>query len=355
MEDNKELEAIVQRMIDAGEPEENIAKVIQEFNRKSAETVKTTPVAKDATAGEEIASDTESQSEIISLDTYEKYQSDPEKYTQELRDMRRDTDMVSYALRSRERKENPELYNNKGEKLKKEKEVVDEILMDKSLPREYNELNEDQLSIIENKAKSILSNPSNSEIKIKSIEIFNKAQKGIKSLEEETGARRFLEGLDKGAAYLGEAIASIPETLIDIVGLPLKGLVEIGVLPENTATTSEELKEGLGITNPVLDFFIAEEEKSTRQLDIYDKKRFKTTSPTENFANGDYYDGFVTMGNAIGESAGVSIAFTSPAQPPTRSSAATSSRRATPAPTRPSRERGGSGGGRASRPSRTCP
>ena len=58
MEDNKELEAIVQRMIDAGEPEENIAKVIQEFDRKSVETVKTTPVAKDATAGEEIASDT---------------------------------------------------------------------------------------------------------------------------------------------------------------------------------------------------------------------------------------------------------------------------------------------------------
>ena len=115
--------------------------------------------------------------------------------------------------------------------------------------------------------------------------------------------------MDKGAAYLGEAIASIPETAIDIIGLPLKGLVELGVLPENTATTASELKEGLGITNPVLDFFIAEQEKSTRQLDIYDKKRFKTTSPTENFSNGDYYDGFVTMGNAIGESSAVSIAF----------------------------------------------
>ena len=41
-----------------------ITEVAQE---KPIEEVKTTPVAKDATAGEEIASDTESQSEIISL------------------------------------------------------------------------------------------------------------------------------------------------------------------------------------------------------------------------------------------------------------------------------------------------
>mgnify|MGYP003142903241 CR=1 FL=1 len=46
-----------------------------------------------------------------------------------------------------------------------------------------------------------------------------------------------------------------------------------------------------------------------RSIDIYDKKRFETTSPSENFAKGNYYDGFVTMGNAIGESAGVGIAF----------------------------------------------
>jgi hypothetical protein len=194
-------------------------------------------------------------------------------------------------------------------KLRKEKDVVYEIFMDKSLPRKYNELDEVQLNFLDQQAESVLVAPSTAEIKLKSIDLFNKAQKGIKNIEDETGTARFLEGLDKGAAYLGEAIASIPETLIDIAGLPLKGLVELGVLPENTATTSEELKKGLGVENPILDYFVAEQEKSTRQLDIYDKKRFKTTSPTDNFSNGDYYDGFVTMGNAIGESAGVSIAF----------------------------------------------
>ena len=61
-----ELEKIVQRMIEAGESEENIAKVIQEFNTsvepEEAEPVKTTPVEPDATAGEEKASDMESTS-----------------------------------------------------------------------------------------------------------------------------------------------------------------------------------------------------------------------------------------------------------------------------------------------------
>jgi len=67
-----ELEKIVQRMIEAGESEENIAKVIQEFNTsvepEEAEPVKTTPVEPDATAGEEKASDMESASEDGSLE-----------------------------------------------------------------------------------------------------------------------------------------------------------------------------------------------------------------------------------------------------------------------------------------------
>ena len=67
-----ELEKIVQRMIEAGESEENIAKVIQEFNTsvepEETEPVKTTPVEPDATAGEEKASDMESASEDGSLE-----------------------------------------------------------------------------------------------------------------------------------------------------------------------------------------------------------------------------------------------------------------------------------------------
>ena len=249
---------------------------------EDTEPVKTTPVVPDAVAGEEIASNTVLPLEDGSSDLLEK--------NKELQDY--------INTLSKDQK-----------KIRKEEDVVYEIYNEPTLPKSYEDLNENQLNYIENQAKSILIAPSSSEIKLKSVEIFNKAQKKIKNIEETSGGLRFLEGMDKGAAYLGEAIASIPETAIDIIGLPLKGLVELGVLPENTATTASELKEGLGITNPVLDFFIAEQEKSTRQLDIYDKKRFKTTSPTENFSNGDYYDGFVTMGNAIGESSAVSIAF----------------------------------------------
>ena len=249
---------------------------------EDTEPVKKTPVVPDAVAGEEIASNTVLPLEDGSSDLLEK--------NKELQDY--------INTLSKDQK-----------KLRKEEDVVYEIYNEPTLPKSYEDLNENQLNYIENQAKSILIAPSSSEIKLKSVEIFNKAQKKIKNIEETSGGLRFLEGMDKGAAYLGEAIASIPETAIDIIGLPLKGLVELGVLPKNTATTASELKEGLSITNPVLDFFIAEQEKSTRQLDIYDKKRFKTTSPTENFSNGDYYDGFVTMGNAIGESSAVSIAF----------------------------------------------
>ena len=280
----------------------------QEFKQLN-ESAKTTPVVPDAVAGEEIASDMESTSEdgSLGLDKINKINQNFSKETNsgvtssnKPLDVDQASDLTSYV----------DILAEDKQKLRKEKDVVYEIFMDESLPRKYNELDEVQLNFLDQQAKSVLIAPSPAEIKLKSVDLFNKAQKGIKNIEEnETGFSRFIEGVDKGAAYLGEAIASIPETVIDVVGLPLKGLVELGVLDENTATTSKELKESLGISNPILDFFIAEQEKSTRQLDVYDKKRFKTTSPTENFQNGDYYDGFVTMGNAIGESAGVSISF----------------------------------------------
>ena len=56
---------------------------------------------------------TGSDSEAPSLDTYEKYKSDPDKYFKELKDMRRDYDTVSYAIRSDNRQK--ELKNRKVE------------------------------------------------------------------------------------------------------------------------------------------------------------------------------------------------------------------------------------------------
>ena len=307
-----ELKQLVDQLTDQGLPTEEIQAQVdlrkQEF-KKLNESAKTTPVETDATAGEGIASDMELASEdgSLGLDKINKINQNFNKDTDsgvtsgdKPLDVDQASDLTSYV----------DILAEDKKKLRKEKDVVYEIFMDESLPRKYNELDEVQLNFLDQQAKSVLVAPTPAEIKLKSVDLFNKAQKGIKNIEEnETGFSRFIEGVDKGAAYLGEAIASIPETVIDVVGLPLKGLVELGVLDENTATTSKELKESLGISNPILDFFIAEQEKSTRQLDIYDKKRFKTTSPTENFQNGDYYDGFVTMGNAIGESAGVSISF----------------------------------------------
>jgi hypothetical protein len=67
----EKLESIVQRMIDAGEPEENIKAVIQEYSAG-----KQNPTAPDAVVEEDTASDTESSSDPGSLDL----QIDPNKF-----------------------------------------------------------------------------------------------------------------------------------------------------------------------------------------------------------------------------------------------------------------------------------
>jgi hypothetical protein len=67
-----ELEQIVQRMIDAGESEETIALVIEEYNSDSkTEEGKTTPTDQDMSVDATEVSDTESPSEDGSLELEE--------------------------------------------------------------------------------------------------------------------------------------------------------------------------------------------------------------------------------------------------------------------------------------------
>jgi len=141
----EELEKIVQRMIDAGESEENIAKVIREYNKsnqiKDSEPVKKTPVETDATAGEEIASDTELTSEDGSLGLSVKNKEKLESYIDELAQPKR-----------------------------KEDEVLKEITYS-DLPRSYNELNENQIASLQEQAASVLIAPTQAEINLKAIEL----------------------------------------------------------------------------------------------------------------------------------------------------------------------------------------
>ena len=62
-----DLETIVQRMIDAGEPEENIKLVIEELTGKLND-----PVQETASVGSENLSSTDSKSESISLESQQK-------------------------------------------------------------------------------------------------------------------------------------------------------------------------------------------------------------------------------------------------------------------------------------------
>ena len=267
--------------------------------------VKGTPVETDATAGEEIAFDTESPSEVGSLESKDNKKPVKEKFRPRF-------------------SKTGEILNKPGQEYFKkdprEKEIIKEIYESEQLPNNYSELNEEQLLYLQDQAKSVLKDPSIPQINMKAVELFEKGKKSLKYAAEEMGGiGRLIEGADMNAAYALEAFSSIPETIFDIVGqLTVEPLKKLGILSENTASTADELKEGLGLKkifggsgNPVLDYFIDEQEKSTRQLDIYDKERFKDSSlsPTENFSNGDYYDGFVTLGNAIAGSAPISISF----------------------------------------------
>ena len=170
-------------------------------------------------------------------------------------------------------------------------------------------LDENQIASLQEQAASVLIAPTQAEINLKAIELFDKAEVKKQKIEGVSGFERFATGTLKGFNYLGEAIASIPETLYDVAALPQNLGVKLGILPENWEASSEKFKKDWSINNPLLDAFIKEQENQQEQIDIYDKKRFETTSPSENFSKGNYYDGFVTMGNAIGESAGVSLAF----------------------------------------------
>ena len=60
-----ELELIVQRMIDAGEPENNIAAVIKEYNSTAGKTTPTTPGA----VVEETVAPVKEDMELTSVDT----------------------------------------------------------------------------------------------------------------------------------------------------------------------------------------------------------------------------------------------------------------------------------------------
>jgi hypothetical protein len=195
------------------------------------------------------------------------------------------------------------------EKIEIEKNIIKEISTNVELPNDYSELEESQKNLLMEQVASTLDNPSPSELDLKTSELFYKAQETKTELEDMSYGRNLLKRFNKGLAYVGENIALVPSTIYDVFAIPQNLLVEAGILPESGRASSEKFSKDYDLENPILEYFVDEQEAIGDKLTVYDEANYESTSPTENFSNGNYVDGFATLGNAIAESAPVSTMF----------------------------------------------
>jgi hypothetical protein len=126
---------------------------------------------------------------------------------------------------------------------------------------------------------------------------------------EDQGFLEKLFGVDlrKGSAFLGESMASIPETIYDIFALPqniLSDLFDIG-----DGASSQKFKKQIGVENTIADYYIKEQDRLGEIQDIYNDANYESTSIYENFQKGNAADGFKLLASGIAESAPISLSI----------------------------------------------
>jgi hypothetical protein len=138
------------------------------------------------------------------------------------------------------------------------------------------------------------------------------AQKEAEKLVAEMGYLGRLEsGLRRGSVSAGEIMADVPSSIYGLASLPQNLLVKIGILPKSFEASADKFaKEELGdLSNPILNYYIAEGEKLDAINKTYDKVNYKTQGIANSFAKGNYLEGFKQMGTGLAESAPVSISM----------------------------------------------
>lgn len=183
---------------------------------------------------------------------------------------------------------------------------------------EYDKLEPEEKLYIDNKSADILQKAygedteydlSPSEIELKSREILSKAKQTKKTIEEESYGSKLLNvDLLKGLNYLGEAFASVPETIYTIGAIPQNIYAAISG-DKNWEASPEKFKKTFGVENPIMDKFITEQERLGKAQTIYNNANYDSTSITENISDGNYVDAFKLMGSGLAESAPISIAM----------------------------------------------
>ena len=139
--------------------------------------------------------------------------------------------------------------------------------------------------------------------------LYNKQdEKEAEKLAAEMGyIGRLQNALQSGSVSLGEMIASVPATIYDVAALPQNLIAEY--TGADIETSAAKFSEDLGLSNPILDYYIDEGEKLEAINQAYDKANYKVQGVAANFSKGNFIDGFKQMGTGLAESAPVSISM----------------------------------------------
>ena len=137
--------------------------------------------------------------------------------------------------------------------------------------------------------------------------------------KEKTGYLKTLyDNLALGASYANEAVASLPETVINLFAIPQNFIAE--KTGWNIGTNADKIKKQLGISNPLLDYIQESQKVLKGEVSKGVAERYDDPGIVSNFQKGNYKEGFELLGAGIAQSVPVSIgmmlggAYTAPAK-----------------------------------------
>lgn len=274
-----ELEEIVQKMIDAGESEDNIANVIKNYSTVKAEEVN--PKKPKAEVSGELASPSAKLDSswglprtLSPMESSIKQEVEPTP-TQRLEKMS-DRGLSARDRASRELRKQYEIEGVKNYKITPEQ--------------------------VDQKAVQLVDEDRHKKI-AKDIDNINKT----KSTKEQRGYfSNLIDNVALSSTELGVIFAAIPESLYDIASIPQNVFSKLTGI--DVTASSTKFKENTGISNPILDTYIEESKKVRENIAEFDKK-YESTSVYENIKGGNYGDAFELLGSSIAQSSATSIAM----------------------------------------------
>jgi len=146
------------------------------------------------------------------------------------------------------------------------------------------------------------------EIESKSKEILDSAAATKDKFANQWYIQRAASGLAKGLNYVGESIASMPETAYSVMAIPQNAYAYASG-DKRWEASPDKFDKSFGTSNPIMDYFIEEQNDIKKGNDIYDNANYDSVSITQNIKDRNYLDAFALIGTGLAESAPMSAAF----------------------------------------------